>query len=496
MLKKSHILMVMTAVAVLLFTNAYAREELIHSDGIGEFPQALCTDFVSLMSEEDDKALEHLLINAWENMETTIDVSPFNMTIEEYESKQSRYKVILESNPVYTIYTDGSSKAKSMDGIHISKIYPQYRTEDTNKLQELKQSIDNASEEILYNIRHSMSDFDKIMTVHDYMALNYSYDTTLENHSISIMTTKTGVCQAYAYAFKHIMNILDIECQYVTSEAMNHMWNLVKVDGNWFNIDITQDDPLVDKFGQVRHTYALLSATGIATVKNANGQYTHYGFSSNAYAATSTIYDNADWRDGIGSIVHCNGTTYWWDDNDLTDSNDNEIVDDISNNNTWNIGLGRVNGIYPGLATYNDKLYYNSDKAIYCYDPVTKTTKTLITKTGICGLYINNNTLYYSTAYVYTVNNRQYVGFEKGGEIELGEFSTGGSYRKDKDTVVTRICNTSDKPVTVFLFDGKQTKSQMCKTGISKIEMDTDASAYVFVWDDNLKPLTQKNKID
>ena len=503
-MKKSHILMIVATIAVLFFSNVSAKEALIHSDGIPDFPRiideenaSLMADeeYVSLMTDDEDEELEKLLLNAWDNLEPSIDVSAYDITIAEYKSSQSRYNTILEDNPVYMLLTKGTSDASTYDGEHIYYIYPRYTITNLETAKQLKNAIDEEAEDILFNITDTMSDFDKIMAVHDYMALHYSYDTTYQNHSISIMTTKTGVCQAYAYAFKHMMNILGIDCTYVKSDPMAHMWNLVKLDDKWYHIDLTWDDPVPDTFGQVRHNYALKSTDAFMCTTYPDSP--HDGFDLGELKANSKKYDDSDWHPAIGSIVHCNGITYWWEGDDLMDENGNDIVDDIIGNRKWKINkyftFKDYDSIFAGLATHNGKLYYNSDSAIYCYDPATKKTETIKSQIGLCGLFIDKNTLYYTVSEITASNS---IAFKKGGEIQLEEFSIGGSYREDKDTVVTRICNTSEAPVTVFLFDGNKAKTEICESGVSKVEMETDAPTYVFVWDSNLKPLAKKTVIE
>ena len=55
----------------------------------------------------------------------------------------------------------------------------------------------------------------------------------------------------------------NIDCLYVTGAAgnMRHSWNKVKVDGVWYNVDVTLDDP---GRGSPKYTYFLISDSQLA----------------------------------------------------------------------------------------------------------------------------------------------------------------------------------------------------------------------------------------
>ena len=75
--------------------------------------------------------------------------------------------------------------------------------------------------------------------------------------SISAMTGNVGaegpVCAGYALAFKSLCDELDIPCVVVDGDAKStaqgepggHMWNYVMVDGKWYAVDVTWNDPYV-----------------------------------------------------------------------------------------------------------------------------------------------------------------------------------------------------------------------------------------------------------
>ncbi len=73
---------------------------------------------------------------------------------------------------------------------------------------------------------------------------------------ISALVGKTGtegpVCEGYARAFKFLCDNASIPCVLVdglaTSDGSSgeaHMWNYVQVDGNWYAVDVTWNDPVL-----------------------------------------------------------------------------------------------------------------------------------------------------------------------------------------------------------------------------------------------------------
>ena len=49
-----------------------------------------------------------------------------------------------------------------------------------------------------------------------------------------------GLCMSYALAFQRLMQELDIPCIYIATNQ--HAWNMVKLEGYWYNVDVTFDD--------------------------------------------------------------------------------------------------------------------------------------------------------------------------------------------------------------------------------------------------------------
>ena len=94
-------------------------------------------------------------------------------------------------------------------------------------------------------IKDDMSDFDKVKLINDYIIDRYEYDYSLQSVSVySALTTSAAVCQGYSMTAYKMFSYAGLESRIVvgTAKGISHSWNLVKVDGNWYQIDITNND--------------------------------------------------------------------------------------------------------------------------------------------------------------------------------------------------------------------------------------------------------------
>ena len=348
--------------------------------------------FSAFPTSDDDNGLEKILLSSWQSLDEEINISSLKIKRNEFESLY--YRAIYD-NPIFYYVNSDIEYAVTTDG-YVEKIYPRYIETDQASIESKQEKINNATANILNQITDSMGDFEKVMTVHDYMVLNYKYDQSLENHSLTIMYTKTGVCDSYSKAFKHLMNELGIECQMVVSDKMDHSWNVVCIDGKWYHIDLTMDDPTPDKYAQVSHSYALLSTDAIE-----NADEPHYDFDLGEINADSDIYDNAPWRESTASIVCIDGETYWIDENNLVSSDSRVLYSDLDGDDgMWNItsNSGYGNECFAGLGVCDGVVYFNTDESIMSYDPDTDDFKEVKSIIGVCGIYIQEGALKYSTS--------------------------------------------------------------------------------------------------
>lgn len=142
------------------------------------------------------------------------------------------------------------------------KVNQQYLT---NIAQE--QYVDQQVAKILSNISpEEMSDFEKVKFVNDYIVKNtaYSTETVASPHSAcAVLQEGKGVCQGYALLALKLLQELGVETKYVVGEVYTggHAWNLVKVDGEWYHLDTTWNDPVPDRENIVSYKYFLATDT-------------------------------------------------------------------------------------------------------------------------------------------------------------------------------------------------------------------------------------------
>ncbi len=93
--------------------------------------------------------------------------------------------------------------------------------------------------------------YDKLLYVHDWLTTHNTYNTkgTVNGEQFpwtgfsALMSDFKPVCEGYSKAFKMICDEMGIPCVLVSNDS--HMWNYVSLNGKWYGMDVTMDDPVV-----------------------------------------------------------------------------------------------------------------------------------------------------------------------------------------------------------------------------------------------------------
>ncbi len=215
----------------------------------------------------------------------------------------------------------------------------------------------------------NLTDLEKALILHDRLAIHCEYD--YENYQKYIadnnyqippdslnmygaLVNKTAVCQGYAKSYQYMLGLLGIDSRLCVSEELNHMWNIVTIDGVEYHVDVTHDDPVYNIEGRVNHDNFLRSSQSIS--KN-NDYVTDFDMT-----LQDTRYDRYFWQNSNTAFQYVNGNIYYIDNKTsdliLWNGKRRDCVLDIHNRQDSTIRLN----------SYRNNLYYTFNNVLWGMD--------------------------------------------------------------------------------------------------------------------------------
>ena len=195
------------------------------------------------------------------------------------------------------------------------------------------------------------TDLEKVFYVHEWLVQNIAYDRehlsddVQDDHNLrGTLLEGTAVCDGYAKTYALTLRKLGITGVLVTSKDIGHAWNMVELDGNWYQVDCTWDDPVdgSDQLGYCMHKHLLCTTEEMNTNHNDDGDDSvafdleNLGTQNIVNLATDDTYENTWWKDKKSAIFPCGGDWYYasgerlfWRD-DLGDCDSNLAHEDDS----------------------------------------------------------------------------------------------------------------------------------------------------------------------
>lgn len=162
-------------------------------------------------------------------------------------------------------------------GISINRAYTQ------DEINEINNKVDKILSE---NVNNNMPPKEKIRAIHDYIIDHTEYDklkyenknddTYKSNTAYGVLIEGYGTCNGYADAMEIFLDKMNIINYKISNEE--HIWNLVYLDGKWYHLDLTWDDPISD-ININRDTYFLISTKTLEKIND--GTHT---FDKNIYS--------------------------------------------------------------------------------------------------------------------------------------------------------------------------------------------------------------------
>ncbi len=281
----------------------------------------------------------------------------------------------------------------------------------------------------------SWSAAEKALFFHDYLAEHYEYDldyagyeTTQEqikcHTAYGILTRGKAVCEGYAWLYNLLLAREGIEATIVSSEQIEHAWNLVHLPDGWAHIDVTWDDCYQGFAGRMLHDNFLIGSETRASIIGAMygtvpADWTTSEGQSVFDMDVTNSYENGFWSTACTNIVPYqgrwlvmnqdaeNGDTGWFNLYTYNAEENTASAESIlSLTQYWTQPGSDVTywpGVYTVTAEAGDVIYYTTPTAIHAivngqptsvFDLNAEAQQT----SRIYGMYIDGDTLYYDLA--------------------------------------------------------------------------------------------------
>lgn len=380
---------------------------------------------VSALTDDEREIVGYIIDGLLKRSDSISIDSKYQLTKARFNKLMNTYvfpKIQLEHPELF--YVNPEYQYTISDGYVRSLMADYSMTED--EIAEANKLIAEEVKKVTAMTDESMTDIQKALIVHDYIVSNYEYDLRAYTDTDNAVKTldqmiiqKRGICQGYSYMFKYIMNSMGIECVTVPSNACKHMWNKIKLDGEWYNVDVTSDDPILNKSTNISHNYFLVNDSQIKSLSpTLHGKWNSRKWDgSPAEVSDSDALIFSVLQDIKGASVYKDGEFYCFDqkNNICTVDFENNALTPVYTDSAefrWFV-QGSSDRFYAdkfsAMVLLDGTIYFNSPDKIYKFEPETNTAEVVydytadenvpadkkdISNTYFYGLCASDNKLY------------------------------------------------------------------------------------------------------
>lgn len=159
-----------------------------------------------------------------------------------------------------------------------------FKNYDKEKIAAIESRV---NEVIATKISPSYTDIEKIRVAHDFIINNARYDTERSEHNVYAYDSDTaygpllqgyGICGGYSDAMQIFLEKFGIKSYKIASAS--HIWNAVYLDGYWYHLDLTWDDPITSDGRQILDDDFFLISSNQLKSRGSN----EHGFDTNIYS--------------------------------------------------------------------------------------------------------------------------------------------------------------------------------------------------------------------
>ncbi len=221
------------------------------------------TGYVYNTLSADEKAIYDKIYEGFVNFEQEVDLGAEYPT----ETVEKVFKHVYFQEPEI-FWFHGTRAQFSSAGSKMSKVALSYKY-DKVKSEAMAGQIYKALDKIEASFPANATDVDKVIAIHDYLITNtvFSKDDIYAKDAFGPLVGGYSQCEGYAKGFALACNHFGIENVRITGNKYDnnsHAWTKVKIDGKWYNVDVTWDDPESSTGEQLlRHNYLFVPDSAI-----------------------------------------------------------------------------------------------------------------------------------------------------------------------------------------------------------------------------------------
>jgi hypothetical protein len=119
-------------------------------------------------------------------------------------------------------------------------------TQSPDEMTRRNLASEEAAKKILLDMPEGLDDYGKVKYIHDWLILNIEKNTT-DDDALTVygaLIRRIANCEGYSRSFSYLANLCGIKNLIITGLTdTRHMWNMVKIGGNWYHMDVTFDEP-------------------------------------------------------------------------------------------------------------------------------------------------------------------------------------------------------------------------------------------------------------
>ena len=208
-------------------------------DASGRYPYSGLT--------EREQQLYQTLYNGIADFKSVITL-PDTFTDKEYERV---YLLVSMQEPDFFYLSDVYELSPEMTAAQMHYLMGR------EQAQKMAQELEAASARIVSRLSPAQSEAQKLLLIHDAIASGCTYaQGDMSDNAYGCLVDGYAMCEGYAKALVYVARRAGIEAMCVTGKSLRgvlHVWNIAKLGGNYYNVDVTWDDD--DSYmGAVAHT--------------------------------------------------------------------------------------------------------------------------------------------------------------------------------------------------------------------------------------------------